>query len=193
MKNLKNSLVNKQDIVFDLDQTITTLLIDWSDFKLGLIPMLIKHFPDVNQVIDKNSREIDIANQVIEAYGKVAKDLINQFAQQYEKEYYHGHRVNYELLKFINSNQDKYNLYLWTNNQRPLTNIVLEELGILGLFKKTVSSTDTLFYKPHIEGFNLIWADSTKDKRNFLMIGDSKYDRIAAQNAQINFINVRDI
>lgn len=193
MKNLKKALGNKQDIIFDLDETITSLLIDWSDFKQGVILMLNKHFPDVDKVIDRNLREIDVANQVIEAYGKVAKDLINRFAQQYEKDYYLGHQVNSQLLKFINSNQDQYNLYLWTNNQRPLTDIVLEDLGILNLFKKTVSATDTLFYKPHIEGFNLIWADSSKNIENFIMIGDSKFDRLAAENAQIDFINVRDI
>jgi HAD superfamily hydrolase (TIGR01549 family) len=193
MKNLKKISKNKQDIIFDLDDTITSLLIDWSDFKPGMIVMLGNYFPDLDQIIDKSLREIDIANQVIEAYGKVAKDLINQFAQQYEKDYYLGHRVNSELLNFINSNQDKYNLYLWTNNQRPLTDIVLEDLGILNLFKKTVCATDTIYYKPYIEGFNLIWADSSKNKKNFLMIGDSKFDRLAAENAEIDFINVRDI
>lgn len=192
MDNFQQKLINKRELIFDLDETICTLLIDWSEYKLGMIGKLLETFVDLENTIDADMRSIDIANLVIDIYGRKAKDLINRYSQDYEEKYYFGYEVNQQLVEFIQSNNHLYNMYVWTNNQKPISYLVLKDLNIYHLFKKVVSATDTLFYKPHQEGFKLIKQLTESDLSQFLMIGDSKFDNLAAQNSFIDFFNIRD-
>lgn len=193
MTNITSLIKDKTDIIFDLDETISTLLIDWSEFKAGMLARLTEKYPNIGSELNLDISAIDIANQVIEIYEREAKDLISEFAKKYEAEYYSGHQVNQLLVNFIKNNHDKYNLYLWTNNQRPVADLVLEDIGIDNYFDLTVTASDTLFYKPNIEGFGIIKKVNNSQNDSFIMIGDSRHDMLAAKNSQIEFINVRDL
>ena len=193
MNKLDDILKDKTDIIFDLDETISTLLIDWSQYKVRFLEKVKESFPDIHEVADLDLSPIDIANQLIEVYGKKIKAIINNFSLEYEKEFYRGHEDNILLTEYLLGPLGERNIYLWTNNQRATAEIVLKELKLLGVFKDVVTASDTLFLKPNIEGFKRIWAQSSRELSQMIMIGDSQHDQMAAENAQIEFINVRNL
>lgn len=193
MNKLEDLLKDKTDIIFDLDETISTLLIDWSQYKVRFLEKIQHSFPNVHEVADLDLSPIDIANQLIEFYGKEIKVLIDDFSLEYEREFYRGHNDNSLLTEYLLGPVEEKNIYLWTNNQRETAERVLTELELLGVFKDVVTASDTLFLKPHLEGFQRIWAQSSGKISQMIMIGDSRHDQLAAKNAQIEFINVRNL
>ncbi|KKP66779.1 MAG: hypothetical protein UR63_C0027G0013 [Candidatus Roizmanbacteria bacterium GW2011_GWC2_35_12] len=95
--------------------------------------------------------------------------------------------MNHEALNFISSNQGKYNFYVWSNNQRTTLEEILKENNLNNLFKSTVSGTDVKLFKPDPEGFYRLY-DTSQNKKDYLMIGDSENDKKAAENSGIDYL-----
>lgn len=69
----------------------------------------------------------------------------------------------------------KFPLYLYTNNNRILTNCILEQLGLQGLFKNIYAIDDTWTAKPDCVRLEKIIAEADLRPEQALFVGD-RYD-----------------
>lgn len=82
-----------------------------------------------------------------------------------------------------------YEIFLWSSNTYEVIEKVLREHGLLKKFKKFMTRSNLKFLKPNIEAFDAIY-DPKISKKNYLFIGDSLSDEIAAKNCGIEFFKV---
>lgn len=181
------SLHGKKYLIFDFDETIDTLQMDWSQFFTQQLETARQIDPNI-QVLPKE-RGYQLQNRVISQFGKSANSLFIELSHRYERKYYLGHTPHYSVIDFIIQNQDTYTFFMWTNNHRETIVPILEELGLDGAFAKIVSRDVVAFPKPHPYGFSLIHTEGSK-KSEYVMIGDSLNDLRAAKGAKIDFIHV---
>jgi len=177
-------------IIFDFDETLATLQIDWSHWHAQIVPLLQKYDPSVTDASDLNMFHINI---LITRYGEVFRDEFVAFEQRIEQAHYHGYRVikpSLQLLRDLH-HQGK-TLYLLTSNCRQVVEPILEELQIKGFFQKIVTVNDVENLKPSPAPWQLI-AETESDKSQFLMIGDSASDSGFAANVGIDYLDVRDL
>lgn len=186
MMNLKA----KKHLIFDFDRTLDTLIIDWSGSRSGWLDLAQKLTgqPDL-KIEDDNPYLFQV--RLIEQWGQPAVDAFQEFTRTYERENYAGHEPNMLLVNFIRSNVDKYQFYLWTNNDSETIAPALRELGLVNLFSGIISRDVVNKPKPDPEGFSQIMIPATTHE-DYLLIGDSINDQLGAANAKIDFIDVID-
>lgn len=84
-------------------------------------------------------------------------------------------------------------LYIWSSNHSSTLKKYLSELGILNKFELIVSREMVDFIKPDSSGFNKYFSNLSEDKDLFLMVGDSIFDKEAASNSGINYLDITEI
>ncbi|MBI3103343.1 HAD-IA family hydrolase [Candidatus Daviesbacteria bacterium] len=176
----------KTHLIFDFDETIFKLLLPWEKVLVYIENELIKLDQSIYQKymlgkIDLNT----LQNEYVSKFGKKARDLIYKNNLKFEKGHYKGVEVNPEILDFI-SKTDKYQIFIWSANTSEIIVRVLKEYKLLNKFKKIISRDDVNLLKPDPEGFTKIY-DPQIDKEKYLFVGDSLNDKLAAQNAGVDF------
>ena len=187
LMNLKTYLQNnsKKYLVFDFDLTLVELLIPWHI----VINRTREYFESINPILAKECEDFGYEgyNKMIKKYGSEVKKTIDKLYLEDETHKSREVRLNHEALNFISSNQGKYNFYVWSNNQRTTLEEILKENNLNNLFKSTVSGTDVKLFKPDPEGFYRLY-DTSQNKKDYLMIGDSENDKKAAENSGIDYL-----
>jgi len=177
----------KNHIIFDFDNTIVSLQIDWSRWFEGIEPELI----NLDEEILKAKREGKISlsqlqNLYVEKFGDNIRDKIIAHNQEFEKAA-NGYKVNQKLVDDIHALKGC--KYLWTSNTRLTVVPILNEIGLFEEFEKMITRSDVSFVKPEIEGFEFIYnPEIAKDE--YLLVGDSGSDEKAAKRAGIDFYKV---
>jgi phosphoglycolate phosphatase-like HAD superfamily hydrolase len=180
---------DKKHIIFDFDETLCTLLIDWTPWRKKLDELFVtsdltpKNEPDFNYA--------DIVNRYIEKYGKAGRDEIVALNYRIEEDYYSGYELSPIALPLLESAEKFAQLYLWTSNDRRTVVPILRELEIVDKFQKIVTRNDVDYVKPKAAGFALI-HDGRSARSRYLLIGDSRSDSGAAIDASIDFINIAE-
>jgi len=176
----------KKHLIFDFDETIATLKIDWSDWH----PKMAQIFKKFDKTYIYNKKNVNWLTCVIftKKYGKRIRDEIVTFHNQYEKEKLKGYVVNNKLVDYIKKNTYQKN-YLITNNTRHTILPILEEIGIKNRFGKIVTLDDLLYCKPHPEGILKI-IDKNIPLSDYAVIGDSKNDESVAKSVGVDFIKI---
>jgi phosphoglycolate phosphatase-like HAD superfamily hydrolase len=180
---------NKKHIIFDFDETLCTLLIDWTPWRKELDELFAasdltpKNEPDFNYAV--------IVNLYIEKYGKAGRDEIVALNYRIEKDYYSGYELSPIALPLLESVEKIAQLYLWTSNDRRTVAPILRELEIADKFQKIITRNDVEYVKPKAVGFALIY-DERNARSQYLLIGDSRSDSGAATDAGIDFINIAE-
>lgn len=181
----------KKHIVFDLDNTLAILHIDWNGFRDALWEHVCKFDSQIIKEQDNaKGRAIHLYNAVILKHGKEGKELVDTFCEVWEKEKYSGYSANEELVKFMKTNANFYTYHVWTSNNRETIIPVLEDLGIKSLISNIVTKESSRLGKPFPDGFNEIF-DNSFNKSDYLMVGNSNHDRDAAKAAGIDFLRVK--
>ncbi len=176
----------KRKVIFDFDETISTLLIDWTKWDKAVGQVLQKYDPafippDVIEAVQQNT--------FMQRFGKKLRDDLLHTTYKYEKELVSGHRVNPVALALIEKARSVANLYIWTSNHAGTIHPILQELHLDNAFKRIIARDDVTFIKPHPEGFYVLF-DEVSPKSTYLLIGDSKKDEEAAKSARIDFLNI---
>jgi FMN phosphatase YigB (HAD superfamily) len=180
-----------RNLIFDLDQTITHLLLPWDEWKQQLLVELSPQQRE--QIRDKLWAErltwAPAINALIEQDRALGKKLID-ISRDFEAR--HPNHTPYPALVAALPGLKKsgHQLLLWTNNNRPTAKRVLTELGVLDLFSKLVTREDSVFIKPHLAAWHLIKQDD-QPLSSYLYIGDSQNDRRAAGAASIDFFQIK--
>jgi HAD superfamily hydrolase (TIGR01549 family) len=177
----------KREVIFDFDETISTLLVDWTKWDKA-VGQVLKTYdptfapPDVIEAV--------LENTFIQRFGKKLRDDLLRTTYKHEKELASGHLVNPVALTLIEHARSVANLHIWTSNHVETIYPILQELRLDRAFKRIIGRGDVTFMKPHPEGFYVLF-DEVNPKSAYLLIGDSNKDEEAAKSARIDFLNIR--
>lgn len=180
----------KKQVIFDFDETITTLLIDWSYWHEDVCKLFMEYNKDLVKYEQKKFNTLQ--NEYIARYGTKLKDKLIDINYEVEKNYFSGHIPSSLTLSLLPLTKKYANIHMWTANDRRTVIPIIKELGIENFFDKIISRNDVNFVKPDPCGFYLIY-NNDNPKSDYLLIGDSDADKMAAQNADIDFINIKEI
>ncbi len=178
----------KQHIIFDLDETLFELVLPWSDWENDIEQQLKSIDPEILDEYKKGTIDLNgLQNAYVSKYPQTL-DLLIQHNVNFETKNLSGATPNLDLINFI-KNSTELDFYIWTSNTRAVAEKVLAENQILPKFKKIVTRDDVALLKPEIEGFWKIYKND-QPKSEYLFVGDSNSDRIAAKDVGIDFFLV---
>lgn len=183
----------KKHIIFDLDETLLTLHIDWSRFRLDIrqeVALFDKAI--IKQIPNKSGSGVVVYNQAIIKHGAKARKVIIDFCKNYELNNLDGFTINKSLVDFIKENSNKYNLYIWSSNNRKTVIPIVKKVKIFSHIKKIVTKEEVDLLKPYPDGFYLIYDYVNQQRKDYLMVGDSSHDKFAAKAAGIDFLRIKN-
>lgn len=181
---------NKKYIIFDFDETLCTLLINWDPWCEELDNLFLSY--DMVSKDDSDLSYAEMINLCIDKYGEEARDKILEINYRNEKDCSSGYELSPTAIPLLELSKEYAELYLWTSNDRRTIMPILKELDMEKFFKKIVTRNDVKYVKPKADGFSLIY-DKNNSKSDYLFIGDSAADSGAAQNSGIDFLNIVEI
>ena len=191
MKNLHQYITQnaKNHLIFDFDETIAKLVIDWTDWHIGVHKILQKYEPEHKL---HPHGEYLFVNQFIRKYGIQVSQEIENFSQAYELQSLKSVKPNPEIIDLIYqmSERPEKKLFIYSSNSKKTIDLGLQKIGLDStIFAQIVTRTEVSLIKPDPEGFYLIY-DETVPKEKYLMIGDSSSDEGVAEAAGIDFWRV---
>jgi putative hydrolase of the HAD superfamily len=84
-------------------------------------------------------------------------------------------KPDYRVTALLTALAKRFELYIYTNNNRTLTERILQEIGLAGLFARIFTIEDFWRPKPDREVLNHIFATILKNPEECLFVGD-RYD-----------------
>ncbi|HAU98743.1 MAG: HAD-superfamily hydrolase, subfamily IA, variant 1 [Microgenomates group bacterium GW2011_GWF2_45_18] len=174
-------------LIFDFDQTIAKLDMDWSGWAHGIATILRSFASDGEQIDEKNVNYI-VQAKFIQKYGTNLADELKKFESEYQYAHYRGVIPNADVISIIHSSPVP--KFIWTSNPKNVIDRVLAELHLSNEFQKIATRDDVVFTKPNPEGFQLLSTNLSQAPTDWLMIGDSIFDQEAAKNAGIGFVRI---
>lgn len=171
-------------LIFDLDGTLYTnndLGMEISRAACRYVSHL-KNIPaeEAAELINQTRRDLSLAtgldstlSHTILALGGDLRTMHTRFAEEISPEDFlsRDRRVP-EMLKGL---AGKYDMHIYTNNNRQLSDSIMEVIGVKGLFTRVFTIEDTWRPKPDEEEIRNIFKAIGKDPTECLFIGD-RYD-----------------
>lgn len=167
------------NIIFDFDETIARLVIDWSFFHVYMKELAEKHG------VESQREEMNtdgFTRFFIEKYWDEGKQKIEAVFEKTESEHYSGLQVNQELVDFIRNNSEKYRFHILSNNMYSSLIRALWELKIQDAFVHIFGRNSVPKPKPFPDGIQKIMQEQWWETADFVMIGDNPNSDIAAAN-----------
>ncbi|MCX7996213.1 MAG: HAD-IA family hydrolase [Patescibacteria group bacterium] len=174
----------KTNVIFDFDETLCTLHIDWGGWSNRMAEAIRRYDPEF-----RGYPSAEELNGLVHRYGQnFRQDMIEANALA-EREFFSGYSRNDNALEFLRRVSNYAQVHLWTSNDRRTVEPILQELDIAGLFRHTVFNNDVTFMKPDPDGMRYINSEGLP-VTEFLFYGDSAYDRGACEAAGIEFVHI---
>ncbi len=128
---------------------------------------------DTRNVMTEDTGCIPTLSSVCSTLGGTARDLHDFFTRHLQPEAY---LVKDErVITLLDNLAAHLPLYLFTNNNRILTNRIIDHLGLNGVFRHVYTIDDTWIAKPDESMLDLILADAGLKPSQALFVGD-RYD-----------------
>lgn len=182
------NLSDKKYLIFDFDETVDTLAMDWHNWSKNILRIIQKYDPSVQ--IPLKDIHFVTENIFIERFGESINQDFIKFQESFERKQLIGHQPNYVLVRFIQKSVG-FTIFIWSNNHSQTVVPILKELGLFPHIKQYITRDMMAFAKPHLDGFKKLSIPEEKLAQT-LFIGDSDTDSVAAQAASIDFIHVDD-
>lgn len=180
----------KKYLIFDLDQTLVKLNIDWSTFRSNIFAYIATFDEPLTKTVSFDPfAGIELSNKAAKKHGPAIAKKIRMFVEEYELTHYVDYTPNPEIMNFIHKNSQTYTYYMWTGNGRRTIQDFLVKEQLASFFSKIVTQNDVSLIKPEVEGFSLLYTEG-EPLSSYLMIGDNFTDEGAAKNAGIDFFQV---
>jgi len=180
----------KKYLIFDLDETLAKLNIDWSTIRREIFDLVASFDEPLSKSVPfVPNAGIELSNKAAKKHGKATAKKLRAFVENYEITHYFDYTPNDELIDFILNNKQTYVYYMWTSNGRQTIQDFLRKESLAHLFSRIVTQNDVSLIKPEAEGFSQIYTVG-EPLSSYLMIGDSHSDENAANNAGIEFFKI---
>jgi HAD superfamily hydrolase (TIGR01509 family) len=180
---------HKTQLVFDFDETISKLLIDWTGYYLN-IETIIQTF-DPTFKYSEEPWNVSI-NRAVRQHGNQLHQALLDFSAKYEQTHYTGHTPNPILVQFLQNLPSDVQVHLYTSNMAATVAPALAELHLATTFEQQITRERVHYVKPDPEGFTLLY-DQQVPKEAYVMIGDSHNDSGAAKAFGIDFLSVHHL
>jgi FMN phosphatase YigB (HAD superfamily) len=177
----------RTDIIFDFDETLCTLRIDWGSWKQRIEEAIHPYDAAFSSAFSHRA-----LNELTARLGRPFRNHIIEVNRAAERENYHGYSRNEAALEALGKASEIARVHLWTSNCRDTLTPILRELHIDGLFSTKVYFDDVMLIKPDPEGFSRI-NTTTAPVERFLFVGDSDSDRGACQTLGIEYVDVGEL
>lgn len=175
--------------IYDLDETITTLHIDWDLLHVKLSALIHHYDPEV---LLPSELSPELLNLYLRQYGPPFRTELRTLTEAVESKTLAGHTPNPAVIELLKTQSPHVTRYLLTSNCRVVATQVLTELKLHSAFDQILTLDDVEYFKPDPSAFHLLTQDVVPQSE-FLMIGDSLADEGFALNAGIAFMHVTDL
>ena len=165
------------DIIFDFDETIVHLIIDWSQFHSYMKELANTYWVESERISMNTHAFVEF---VIQKFWKEGKNSIDEICEIVESKYLSDIVVNEELVHFIQQNSKKYNFHILSNNMYSTITQALKKMNMWEYFIQVLGRDSISTPKPHPIWIEHIIKNQWWKKENFVMIGDNPDSDIAA-------------
>lgn len=175
-------------VIFDFDNTICDLQINWNKWDIEIGELLQRYDSEI--LLSGGYMRDNLMNLYLEKYGDEFREEWRDLSNKFEKENAKGCSPLQRVVTLIKKLED-IELWIWSSNSEKTIRKYLHELGLENKFSTFITRDSVDFIKPSPDGF--LKTVGNRDQRDFLFIGNAKNDRLAAEAAGIEYIDVRDI
>lgn len=180
----------KTHLIFDFDETLFWLVLDWDRFFEAMEKELAPLDRTLYDDLAAQKRSLTgTLNAYVETYGIKAKQIITNMSVRFEEAHLQDVIPNPALVDFVSAHRDKYRMSIWTSNTSRIVEKVLEEHKLSGVFSRVASQLEVMMLKPYGDGFRYL-AQSGIPKDRYLMIGNSQADAEAAKAVGIDYFHI---
>ena len=179
---------NKKALIFDFDETLFFLILPWEKHRQELVEIAM----ELGIPNDKMAPGITtLTNQIISLYGKRGKEKVYQKAKRFEIKDLKEVLVNKELVDFVLVQRHNYEFFIWSSNMSSTIEPVLEQYNLKEVFSRVVTKDKVDLIKPYPDGFYQIHNPDKYKRSDYIMIGDSQHDQMAAERVGIDFFKIK--
>ena len=183
-------------VIFDLDGT----LIDSIEFHVKTFEEACK---ELGIKIDEKIKE-EFRKRLGKRFDEIVKEILPELSQEDVKKLNEiKWKLSEEFMKeikpienainFIKSAPENYEFAIFSSSPKKFVAKTLEMLGILDKFKVIIGKENVKEGKPSPEGIFKILEKTGIKKESVIFIGDSEYDKQAAERAGIKFLHISEI
>lgn len=175
-------------VIFDFDETLVTLNLDWSVYMSSLIGEMSKIDPEITSKYSPAKLDHNLANDMIRRYGSKAREIDLQISEDFEQNKLEGYEVHKDIFDQIKNNTGKFKFYIWSTNTKPRIESILKEIGMFNLFTGIITKNDVELTKPFPDGFYKINEIENLERKDYMFIGNNpQTDELAASSCGIEF------
>lgn len=186
----KEDFNNYKNIIFDYDNTIAKIPIDWLKLRIEYKIFLKRNFPQIN--LSKCLRVDEMESNAISMYPEMF-DLIFSIRQKVENLHKGMHIPLYRTISLIEELENN-TLIIISNNFRQTVYFGLRQLGIKDKFKTVIGIDQSRNPKPSTNAWRVLSNEMNISSHSTIFIGDScNTDKLFANNIGIPFFHVNDL
>lgn len=190
LHNIKH-VSNYSILIFDLDGTLLHLDIDWLGYAEGMLKLVNGIDNSIRIPMPTiRPRSMELYNQAIIRYGNPIKKTLDRYCSKWELSHYVRFTKNQPVVDILANHLACQRCYIWTSQNKDTTIKVLKEAKLDVYVEAIIAKEDVCLLKPNPDGFNRIHQKENKNKKQYVLIGDSFSDQLAAKAAGIDFIQV---
>ena len=172
-------------IIFDFDETLFTLHLPWELYYKPIYVECLRLDRSLAQF--KYDHISELENEAVRRLGADFQDWVRRHSRDFETRRLEGVTEHKQTTDWIRSQSDDRQIYLWTSNMLSTVAPILTKAGLIGRFISLITKDSVQFLKPNPEGFFHFFDPLTQARSEFLFVGDSDVDQIAAKKAGIEF------
>ncbi len=187
---------NVKLVIFDFDGTLgDTLNFHVKTFKEACEKLGIEIDEKIIEKFNalKGKRFEEIIKEILRELNEEEIKRLNEIKWEISEKYMNEIKPNERILGLIKSAPPEIEFSIFSSSPKKFVAKALEMFGIREKFKVIIGKDDVKNGKPHPEGIFKILGKTGIKKENIVYIGDSKFDKEAAEEAGIRFLYVNEI
>lgn len=174
-----------QHLIFDFDETLFTLHLPWELYYKPIYVECLRLDRSLAQFKYQHISELE--NEAVRRLGADFQAWVRRRSQEFESRRLEGVTEHKQITDWIRQESGDRQIYLWTSNMLSTVAPILTKAGLIGRFASLITKDTVQFLKPDPEGFFHLFDPLTQNRSDYLFVGDSDPDQIAAQEAGIEF------
>lgn len=188
---MKLSQFDKKVIIFDFDETLVTMELDWNIYMGQLIEEMSKLDSKIAEKYSPDKLDHNLSNEMIIKHGSRARDIDIKISEDFEMNHLKSYSVHQEFFDIIEELHNDKIFYIWSTNTTKRIQTILEEIDRAELFKDIVSKNKVELTKPYPDGFYIIDEVEKLQRKDYMFIGNSQEtDKLAAASSGLEFVLV---